>query len=125
MAWGIAFIIGAVIGAANGIVTERIDVHPSIASGVAAAVSLILGMIAMLVVWSSKPGGLGSGYLGIGLDNVVWLLAFLGAVLALHVILGFFPEPLRSHRPVVLGALGGVYGALSVAWLMAVSARLK
>jgi hypothetical protein len=78
-------------------------------------------------VWSSKPGGFGSGFLaiGIGLDGLLRLVVFLGAVLALHVALGSVPEPVRSHRPVILGAVGGVCGALSVAWLMAVSARLK
>lgn len=125
MAWRIAFIIGAVIGAGTGFATERIDVHPVVASVVSAAASLILGMIAMLVVWHSRSGGFGSGFLAIGLDNLLWLLIFLGAVLALHVALGFVPEPVRSHRPVILGAVGGVCGAVSVAWLMTVAANLR
>jgi hypothetical protein len=55
----------------------------------------------------------------------MWLLAFLVAVFALHVVLGLVPEPVRNHRPVILGAMGGVCGALSVAWLMVVAASLR
>lgn len=127
MTWGIALVLGVVIGAASGLVTKRVDVDHVVASGLSATASLLLGMTAMLVVWYSKHGSFGSGFLAIGIggDNLLWLVVFLGAVLTLHVALGLVPEPVPSHRPVVLGALGGVCGSLSVAWLMTVATRLK
>lgn len=127
MTWGIALVLGLVSGAACGLAMKRVDVHPVVASDLSATASPLLGITAMLVVWYSKPGGFGSGFLaiGIGLGNLLWLVVFLGAVLALHAALGFVPEPVHIHRPVVLGALGGVCGSLSVAWLMSVATKLK
>lgn len=127
MPWGVAIVVGAIIGTLSGFATERVELRPIVRSAGSATLSPLLGMIGMLVVWYSRPEGFGSGFLaiGLGLDNLLWLGLFLGAVLAFHFVLGLAHEPVRNHRPVILGAVGGVCGALSVAWLMVVAASSR
>jgi hypothetical protein len=116
---------GLVIGLTIGYVAEHVPVPPVLQSVGAALVATVLGAITVALIWFMRPsqtGGLGAVSVGIveGTLPLVGVLCVL-VVVAVHVGLGRLSATLpavANHRPIVLGCLGGLSGALPVARMM-------
>ena len=124
MDWVYAIVIGVAIGSTMGWTAEHVRVASLVQSVAAFLIALVLGDASTLVWWprGSGPGQVGHLYLGIGIDNLFYLGLLCILAAALHVGLGRVPAALfptlMSHRAIILGAAGGLYGTLSGAWAM-------
>jgi hypothetical protein len=127
MFWFYAAVIGFVLGLTVGWLAEQLRIAPLGQSLVAFFTAVVLGTVLAVVVWFLRPpatGGLGAVMVGIGIDNLLYVGALVGIAAVLHTGLGYLagPAPLVArHRAMILGILGGLSSALTVAWAMSVS----
>ena len=136
MIWIYAIAVSVAIGIVVGYVAEYVPI-PSVWQSVGAALAaMVLGAlgasIAAAIVWNVQQPQTGSGGLAavsFGLD-IVRLLMEVAAVCvlaaALHSVLGRMgglAPALMRHRPMVLSCLGGLCGALPVAWIITEALR--
>jgi hypothetical protein len=124
MPWVIAVLIGVGTGTLSGLAASSSGLRPIIQSAASAVTALLIATVAMSLVWYSSPGVVG-GYFVVGLDNLLNVAAFLAVVLALHLLLGLLPGMVSENRPIILGAIGGLSGALPMAWMMVIASRLQ
>jgi len=117
MGWFHVIAIGVILGLAAGSMAERVLVTALVQSVAAFLVALVVGNVSTLVWWTR--GQAGSGYFGLGVENLLYLAILCIGAAALHVGLGrlgdvWFPF-LSGHRAVILGCAGGLWGTLSSA----------
>ena len=122
MHWLYASVIGIVVGSSIGWTAEHVRVAYVVESVAAFLVAVVLGDMSTLVWWrcGRDAGQVGSVYLAFGIDNLFYLGILCTLAAALHFGLGrvgAFP-PLVSHRGIILGLAGGLYGTLSGTWAM-------
>jgi len=127
MPWLYALVIGMVVGFAVGFIIERLPLPPLLQSIGATFVAMALGAISVGLVWFLRPrssGGSGAVSFYIDTRSLLFLLASGVLIALLHTVLGRFSvsaPALARHRTVILGCLGGLCGALPMAWVMVVS----
>lgn len=122
MQWLSAGVIGAMIGSTIGWTAEHLAIASVIQSLVAFTLAFIVGEISILLGWSPGWKSGHAGYWAVGVDNLFRLAILCALAAAVHVALGRFGaasfDALVSHRPIILGSAGGLWGAMSGAWLM-------
>jgi hypothetical protein len=127
MFWLYASVIGVVVGMTTGWIAEQVRTAPLVQSLAAFFTAVVLGTILAIVVWFLRPtatGGMGAVSVGIGIDNFFYVSGLVATAAVLHVGLGYLggAAPLAArHRALILGIVGGLSGALTVAWAMSVS----
>jgi len=125
MLWLVALAVGLAAGAVVGFLVEQTGLWPSVQSVASALVALVLSAMAMAIYWSLQPRGLGAVSAGISAGGLLLAAGCLLLAAALHVLIGQFgAAQLAPHRALILGCLGGLCGAIPVAWAMGVAARL-
>jgi hypothetical protein len=111
----------------TGWIAEQVRTAPLVQSLAAFFTAVVLGTILAIVVWFLRPtatGGMGAVSVGIGIDNFFYVSGLVATAAVLHVGLGYLggAAPLAArHRALILGIVGGLSGALTVAWAMSVS----
>jgi hypothetical protein len=127
MFWFYAAVIGLVVGLTCGWMAEHVRTAPLVQSLVAFFTAVVFSAVLAVVVWFLRPpstGGLGAVAVGIGIANVFYVGVLVAIAAVLHAGLGYLggAAPLVArHRAIVLGIVGGLSSALTVAWAMSVS----
>jgi hypothetical protein len=125
-----ALVIGVVIGVVIGAIAERVPVVPLLQCLGAVLVSMLLSAIVAALVVSVQPRELDEvTAVSVGIDFRILLMYAAGAAAvttALHTLLGRLGgvPALAQHRPMILGCIGGLSGAVPVVRLIAEALRI-
>jgi hypothetical protein len=116
MTYPIAVLIAIVVGFATGYLAQRVPVAPVLQSAGAAVVGMLLASLAAGMIWLLRPSpdaGVLAVSIGIAEGVLIGLaVAFVAGVI--HAILGWAGHAaLASHRGILLGLLGALYGAIA------------
>ena len=120
MGWVLGAAIGIVFGVTVGFAAERLPIPAVARSLLATFVAMALGAVATAVALAMLPSRRGLAYYGFGTENLLPIAVLGVIVVGVHLLLGqlvSIAPALANRRVVILACLGGLCGALSVAWL--------
>src|SRR2546423_11210610 len=83
MGWFHVIAIGVILGLAAGSMAERVLVTALVQSVAAFLVALVVSNVSTLVWWTRRQAG--SGYFGLGVENLLYLAILCIGAAALHV----------------------------------------
>lgn len=112
MTYWLAVVVGIVAGTIAGLVAERAPVSPAIQSAASAIMGMLLAAGAAAVMWLLRPPA-DAEVLAVSFGLVESLITSVGVLLlaaAGHAFLGWVG---LSHRPITLGILGALCGAIT------------
>jgi len=117
--------LGLGFGAAVGFVAERVRVAPLWRSAFAGLLAMALAVVSMTVLVFLRERALGYGVFDVRLSGrgiAVCAALIFAAFAVLHVVLGRLGAPGHQSRfAVVIGCIGGLIGALPLAWALIVA----
>jgi hypothetical protein len=129
--WMYAGVLGGFLGVVVGVGASWLRVPPLVQS-LAAVVAAVVVSTALTFFLGLRYqvlfGDAGDGYFGVGVENLLILVALLTLGAVLHVALGAFRAALpwvAEHRAVILGGAGGLYSAVSVATALNSLSRVR
>ena len=126
MPWLYAILIGLTVGGAIGYAAEHVPIWPVLQSVGAAFLAMLAGaFLAGMLPVTPPTGSGGVGAVAVGISVPIFVAPFVLAAV-IHVLLGQLASvapPLAHHRPVVVGCVAGLSGALSIVWVIVSAMR--
>ena len=127
-AWSGFIAIGLAAGLTAGYTAEHLIDIPVLQSVMGALTGLLLCSSASALVWKTYFRSTGAVYFGFSAENAMSIASLCAGAAVLHVLLGWFgglTPVIANHRAIVLGCLGALWEATSVARVFVAMSRSR